>query len=81
MEQFQDTLAARHRRLKRIEPAAQVADGVEEPIDVQHEGNQHTCRDRFAKYRRATEIDNDRGGDRAQHIHNRREDGGHFGRV
>ena len=34
MEQFQNPLAARHRRLKRIETSAQVTDGIEQPIDV-----------------------------------------------
>src|SRR5258705_7708867 len=78
IEQFQDPFTARHRGLKRIEAATQIADGIEEAVNVKHEGDQHTCCDRFTQDSRPADVNDKCSCDRAEHIHNWREQGGSF---
>ncbi len=72
LEQFQNSFAARHRGLQGIEAAAQVADRLEETVNVQHKGNQHPRRDRLAQHCRPTHINHHRRCQRTKNIHHGR---------
>jgi len=68
VEHLEDALAGGHRRLKGVVALRQIADRIEEQVDVQHEGDQHAGRDGVAQHLRAADPHHERDGERADEI-------------